>query len=140
MDEELQTLLQKQLEIPALSNMAIVRCRKAMERVAREMLTDLGLLSSGSRQLLTPKELADQYDMQQLREQAAEAFKRAANAYREAMPPLTGAGNIRDFIACVGHGMLLNVFKESEATKLLYAAQIAHAAENKRYKSQFETF
>jgi len=53
-------------------------------------------------------------------------------AYCNAMPKLSGAGNIRDFIACVTHGMLLGIIPGSEATRLLYAAQVAHTALTKR--------
>ena len=69
-DEEIQSLLQAQLELPALSNMAIVRCRRAMERVARERLTELGLLS-GDQQPPKLKELSTERDMKLLRAQAA---------------------------------------------------------------------
>jgi hypothetical protein len=48
-------------------------------------------------------------------------------AYRSAMPRLSGQENIRDFIACVAHGMLIETIEESSATKLLYAAQVALA-------------
>jgi hypothetical protein len=41
------------------------------------------------------------------------------------MPPLSGADNIRDFVACVAHGLLLGVLSDSECTRLLYAAQVA---------------
>jgi hypothetical protein len=135
-DEELQYLIQAQLELPALSNAAIVQCRKAMERVAREKLIALGLLGE-SNKLPNINDLETEHDMEQLRRQADEAFKKAADAYREAMPPLTGSENIRNFIACVGHGMLLHIFNENEASKLLYAAQVASGAEVKRYKSKF---
>ncbi len=57
------------------------------------------------------------------------------NAYRTAMPPLSGAQNIRDFVACVAHGMLLGLFTDSEASRLLYAAQVAvHALPKPRYR------
>jgi hypothetical protein len=51
--------------------------------------------------------------------------KRVAEAYRQAMPDLAGAENIRDFIACVAQAMLLQVIDPTEAPKLLYAAQVA---------------
>ena len=54
-----------------------------------------------------------------------EAAQAAAGAYRQAMPPLVGYDNIRDFIACVGNAMLLHIIIEPEGTRLLYAAQIA---------------
>jgi hypothetical protein len=137
-DDLIQSLVQAQLDLPALSNPAIVHCRKAMERVAHEALVELGLVAENEE---TPKrkDLETEHDLEQFREQATEAFKEVADAYREAMPPLTGADNIRNFIACVGHGMLLHIFKENEATKLLYAAQVAAMAEAKRYKSRFES-
>jgi hypothetical protein len=62
------------------------------------------------------------------------ARARACQAYRLAMPPLTGHRNVRDFIACTTHGMLLGVLDGDEATKLLYAAQVAHTA--RRIKSK----
>ena len=52
----------------------------------------------------------------------------AHRAFREAMPPLAGAQNIRDFIACVAYGMLIRAIEGPDAARLLYAAQIAHAA------------
>lgn len=49
----------------------------------------------------------------------------AATAYREAMPPLTGPDNIRDFIACVAQGILVGAIDGSQSSKLIYAAQVA---------------
>jgi hypothetical protein len=54
-----------------------------------------------------------------------------AKAFRSAMPPLLGAENIREFIACVAHGMLIEVIGDRAATKLLYAAQVAFSAQNR---------
>ncbi len=53
---------------------------------------------------------------------------RARKAYRSALPPLSGADNIRDFIACVAHGMLIEAIDGSGGARLLYAAQVAHGA------------
>jgi hypothetical protein len=55
-------------------------------------------------------------------------------AYSAAMPKLSGAGNIRDFIACVTYAMTLDIIPGKEGTRLLYAAQVAHAALTKRPK------
>jgi hypothetical protein len=55
-----------------------------------------------------------------------EASTEADRAYCEAMPPLSGQENIRDFIACVAHGMIAHIFLLDTATKLLYAAQVAY--------------
>ena len=52
----------------------------------------------------------------------------AANeAYRKAMPPLSGARNISDFIACVSHGMILEAICDLQAKPLLAAAKAALA-------------
>ncbi len=57
-----------------------------------------------------------------------DARKAATSAYRAAMPPLSGSDNIRDFIACVAHGLLIETISGNEATRLLYAAQVATGA------------
>jgi hypothetical protein len=57
-------------------------------------------------------------------------------AYCTAMPKLSGAGNIRDFIACVTYAMLLGIIPGSEGTRLLYGAQVAHTALTKRPKKR----
>ena len=56
---------------------------------------------------------------------------RANEAFRNAMPPLTTARNIRDFIACVAFGMMANTIDYAFAPKLLYAAQMAQVAQRR---------
>jgi len=51
-------------------------------------------------------------------------------AYRQSLPPLIGRRNIRDFTACVAHGMLLNVIDTADGTRILYAAQVAANTRN----------
>ena len=46
-------------------------------------------------------------------------------AYKRAMPELIGYENIRDFIACVGHGMVMHTVTAFQADKLLNAARLA---------------
>jgi hypothetical protein len=53
------------------------------------------------------------------------AAKVAAKAFRNSMPPLIGRENIRDFIACVAQGVLLEAIEVQQSNRLLYAAQIA---------------
>jgi hypothetical protein len=65
-----------------------------------------------------------------------EAGKAAVTAYSAALPPLTGASNIRDFIACVAHGMLLEILDDRAGTKLLYAAQVAGSFMEKPAKAE----
>jgi hypothetical protein len=54
----------------------------------------------------------------------------AGPAFCKAMPPLLGYENIRDFIACAAHGILINAISEKRANQLLYAAQVALVALN----------
>ena len=58
----------------------------------------------------------------------ARAYFFARDVYRKAMPPLTGRENIQNFIACIAHGMLMKIIEPADATRLLYAAQIAQSA------------
>jgi hypothetical protein len=83
-------------------NPAVAHCMKAWERVYDE----------------TPKKGRDVYD----------AEKKANEIYRESMPTLSGIENIRDFIACVAFGMLVDAITDERGTKLLYAAQVALTA------------
>ncbi|MGB9406238.1 MAG: hypothetical protein WCA89_01815 [Terracidiphilus sp.] len=53
------------------------------------------------------------------------AAHEAGPAYRKAMPPLAGYENIRDFLACAAHGILIGAIPEKRANQLLYAAQVA---------------
>jgi hypothetical protein len=57
-------------------------------------------------------------------------------AFCTAMPKLSGASNIRDFIACVTYAMSLDIIPGNEGTRLLYAAQVAHMALTKRPKKR----
>jgi len=61
--------------------------------------------------------------------QAADFGKKA---FRDNLPPLVGYENVRDFIACIAQAILLNVVDGEEASKLLYAAQIALSAVSKQ--------
>jgi hypothetical protein len=69
-------------------------------------------------------------------ESDAYARLRARRAYQLAMPSLTGSRNVRNFIACTTHGMLLGALDGNEATKLLYAAQVAHTARRSNSKTK----
>jgi len=54
--------------------------------------------------------------------------KLAAAAYCHEMPDLSSLENIRDFIACVAHGMVILAIDRKEGPKLLFAAQVALSA------------
>ena len=56
------------------------------------------------------------------------AAHQACPAYCKAMPPLAGYENIRDFIACAAHGILIGAIPEKRANQILYAAQVALAS------------
>ncbi|MGO9940859.1 MAG: hypothetical protein ACLPH3_24630 [Terracidiphilus sp.] len=88
---------------------AVTRCCEAMERAYRAVLSTCGNNEPEFKRV-------------------DRAEKTAVKAYREAMPPLSGCENIRNFIACVAQGLLLDVFSGSESTRLLYAAQVANSA------------
>lgn len=57
-----------------------------------------------------------------------DSAENAGTAYRNAMPSLSGHQNIRDFIACTAHSMLLGAITGPDGARLLYAAQVAHTA------------
>jgi len=58
----------------------------------------------------------------------SQAHEFACLNYRSSMPRLSGADNIRDFVACVAHGICIGVIPGPEGTRLLYAAQVAYSA------------
>ena len=55
----------------------------------------------------------------------AAARHQAGAAYCDAMPLLAGYENIRDFIACMAHGILIGAIPASKSGQLLYASQVA---------------
>jgi hypothetical protein len=107
-------------------------------------LSALGLLNPGSGPVTVPKNAAIAH--------CCEAWKRrykaekandeddvfaahyADESYRDALPALTDYEGIRDFIACVAHGMLIEAIQYKYGTQLLYAAQVALST--LRYQSQ----
>jgi hypothetical protein len=52
----------------------------------------------------------------------------ACKAFKQALPALHGRERIRDFVACVAQGSIMDVFSDSESKRLLYAAQVAQAS------------
>lgn len=60
---------------------------------------------------------------------SAEAIAKVGRAgYCGVLPRLNDGESIRDFIACVVHGMAIGVIPSTEGTRLLYGAQVAHSA------------
>lgn len=53
------------------------------------------------------------------------AFERAGKAYRRTIPALIGYRGVRNFIACVAHGVVIGVITPKESAALLHAARIA---------------
>ncbi len=96
---------------PAFSNPAVARCCKAWKKVYRA-------------EFVKDKEFTSQI------------AKRAGEAYRAAMPPLTSRESCRDFIACVAQGILIGAITEKNGGKLLYAVQVALAAANSEQNPQ----
>jgi hypothetical protein len=65
------------------------------------------------------------------REKGASEFMastKGSDAYCMAIPPLNTHPNVLDFIACVAYGMLCHIIPIRDATKLLYASQVALGA------------
>ena len=52
----------------------------------------------------------------------------ARDAFHRAVPLLSSPENIRDFISCIAHGILVGMINEQTGARLLYAAQVARAA------------
>jgi hypothetical protein len=94
--------LSPQADYAAQANPAVARCCQALDRVRAES-------EEGGKGMIF-------------------STMDAAQAYRRAMPPLAGLENIRDFIACTAHGMLIGAIKAQDAARLLYAAQCARGA------------
>jgi hypothetical protein len=59
----------------------------------------------------------------------------AGQAYRNLMPPLSDKESIRDFVACVAHGLLIKAIEDNSVGKLIYAAQVALSAASSQAKS-----
>ena len=57
-----------------------------------------------------------------------EVQQRGADAYRNALPDLAGYENIRDFVACISHGLLTGDISPINSPSYLYAAQVAISA------------
>lgn len=55
------------------------------------------------------------------------AHEAGVEAYKRAFPPLRGSENIRDFVACVARGILLGIFDDRVASRLLAAARTAQS-------------
>ena len=63
------------------------------------------------------------------------AATQASEAFRNAMPLLDGYDGVRNFIACVAHGILIGAISEKRGGQLLYAAQVAMASIPRESKS-----
>ncbi len=84
---------------PALRNPAVARCQIAWKRAYRT-----GMKLTKSRML---------------------ARKEAREAFRQALPPLSGLDDIGDFIACVAFAMAAGILVDGEDVQILCAAQLA---------------
>jgi hypothetical protein len=49
-------------------------------------------------------------------------------AYCSALPKLSTRKDVTDFIACVAHGMAINIIPAADGTRLLYAAQVSQTS------------
>ncbi|HTB95791.1 MAG TPA: hypothetical protein VK716_02185 [Terracidiphilus sp.] len=60
------------------------------------------------------------------------ALRMASVAYKLAMPKMDDLASIRAAIACIAHGIQLEVFDGRDGSQLLYAAQVALATHKKK--------
>jgi hypothetical protein len=106
--------------LPApVSNPAVRRCAKAYKKAWNAALAEYGFDP--------PETLADETNESfRLKAQYA-AMCAAREAYRKNMPPLAGAENISDFLACLTYGIMCEYFFNPESSQLLYAAQVAQS-------------
>lgn len=88
--------------IPTTGNLAVVRCLETYERAFKARLAKDG----------------NQFS----------AATYAGRLYRAAMPAPSGRDGIRDFVACVAHGVLVGAISATDSKVLLYAAQVAQSA------------
>jgi hypothetical protein len=93
------------------NNEALDRCMKAWQRTF-----DLASIDPDDDSLAPPDDDSTYF-----------ASKQASLAFRDAMPPLAGYENIRDFIACTTYAMLKRIFDKGECQQLFGAAKIAMA-------------
>jgi hypothetical protein len=91
------------------NNDALDRCVKAWQRTF-----DLASIDPDDDSLAPPDDDSTYF-----------ARKQANLAFRDAMPPLAGYENIRDFIACTTYAMLKNILEKRECQHLFFAAKIA---------------
>jgi hypothetical protein len=93
---------------PALQNPAIAHCCEVWESTFRQALNE------GKSLVL--------------------ARVAAHKAYQKSLPPLSGNRNIRNFIACVAHGMLQGSILSPAGARLIFAAQVAKSVARTRAK------
>jgi len=90
---------ESQLRMPSSTNKAVERCCEAMRRCVQTGI--------------------------KTRSHSIYPAMDGSDSYCDAMPPLSGFDNIKDFIACTAHGILIGTIDRRKGTKLLYAAQVA---------------
>lgn len=67
------------------------------------------------------------------------AAQEASRAYRNAMPLLAGSEGVRNFVACVAHGILIGAINKEQSGPLLYAAQVALGSIQREARSMKST-
>lgn len=93
---------------PSLNIPAIARCGKAWERAYK--LVASSFAAQG-------KPLDRRF-----------ACEQAESAFRDALPPLRGEDNIRDFIACVGYALVKKLMSSLTCEEYFAAAKVALSA------------
>jgi hypothetical protein len=96
-----KTMPNEDQSLPATSspNRAVTRCSDAFTRVYKAEM------AKGSLEIM--------------------AIKRAGRAFKNEMPTLIGCDDIRDFLACVARGILLDAIDPVQASRLISSARAA---------------
>lgn len=94
----------------SLSNPAVARCAKAWERAYQRKIS------------AAPDHERNTQDLEDLATEEAEI------AFRNALPPLCGEDNIRDFIACVSYALVKDILLPIVCTNYFDAAKVALSA------------
>jgi hypothetical protein len=133
-EEEFKATVESGREILVKYEEAGIKTPQSPTKVVRRLFKHAGLYPQPN------------YVVTQCMEEHAEALKKAMDqempeedakeaarlTFCASMPMLSGASNIRDFIACVTFAMSLRIIPGNEGAQLLYAAQVALTALTKR--------
>jgi hypothetical protein len=110
-----------------IPNVAVIACSSAWAAIIKEESEKL--------------DNSTETDPRKRLEEVETCRRKGKIAYCESLPKLSSRDEVTDFIACVVHGMALDIIPGPEGTRLLYGAQVAlgSLAPRKKYKKQVKS-